>query len=111
MTRPVRPQTASLHTAPQAFHPGVGVALAVQNTAATAAILHYRHVDQAERWTSTPMTGKGGHFEGLIPAAYTASPYPLQYYFEFRGGNGAWSHPAFNASLSNPPYFAVFKRA
>jgi hypothetical protein len=75
------------------------------------AILHYRHVDQAERWTSTPMTRSGSRFEGVIPAAYTSSPYPLQYYFEFRRGGKAWSHPAFNASLSNTPYFAVFRRA
>ena len=35
-----------------------------------------------------------------IPSGYTVSAYPLQYYFEFRRGNKAWSHPAFNASLS-----------
>ncbi len=109
--RPSRPQAAVVHTAPERFHPGAELKLAVKTAADVTAILHYRHVDQAERWTQVEMTGKAGSFEAAIPAAYTASPYPLQYYFEFRRGTKAWSHPAFNASLSNVPYYAVFRRA
>ena len=109
--KPPRPQMAVVHTAPERFHAGADLALSCKAAADVTAILHYRHVDQAERWTSVPMTGTGGTFTGTIPAAYTASPYPLQYYFEFRRSGKAWSHPAFNASLSNAPYFAVFRRS
>jgi hypothetical protein len=108
--RPARPQIAVVHAAPERFHPGADLVLSLKAAADLTAILHYRRVDQAERWTEVAMTGSGGSFTGTIPAAYTASLYPLQYYFEFRRGNKAWSHPAFNASLSNAPYYAVFKR-
>ena len=108
--RPPRPQIAVLHTVPERFHPGSELVLSLKTAADVIAILHYRHVDQAERWTQVAMAGSGGNFMGAIPAATTGSPYPVQYYFEFRRGNRAWSHPAFNASLSNTPYYAVFKR-
>jgi hypothetical protein len=108
--RPPRPQIAVVHTPPERFHPGADLKLTMKTAADVTAILHYRHVDQAERWTQVAMAGSGGSFEAAIPAAYTASPYPLQYYFEFQRGGKAWSHPAFNASLSNAPYYAVFRR-
>ncbi len=108
--RPARPQVAVVHSAPERFRPGSDLTLTVKAAPEVTAILHYRHVDQAERWTQVPMSGSGGTFTGTIPATYTQSPYPLQYYFEFRRGNKAWSHPAFNASLSNTPYYVVFRR-
>jgi len=108
--RPARPQMAVIHTAPERFHPGADLTISAKAAADVKAILHYRHVDQAERWTQVAMTAKGGSFEAVIPAAYTTSPYPLQYYFEFQRGTKAWSHPAFNASLSNAPYYVVYKR-
>ncbi|MBV9548064.1 MAG: hypothetical protein JO256_00140 [Alphaproteobacteria bacterium] len=111
MSKPMRPQMAVVHTAPERFQPSSDLVLTAKAAADVTAILHYRHVDQAERWTEMRMTGSGGTFTATIPAAYTASPYPLQYYFEFRRGGRAWSHPAFNASLSNVPYYAVFKRS
>ena len=109
--RPARPQIAVVHAVPERFLPGSDLTLTVKAAPEVTAILHYRHVDQAERWAQVAMTGSGGNFVGTIPATVTQSPYPLQYYFEFRRGNKAWSHPAFNASLSNTPYYAVFKRA
>ena len=108
--KPARPQIAVVHAVPERFHPGSELALSAKAAPEVTAILHYRHVDQAERWTQVTMSGNDGTFSAAIPAAYTDSSYPLQYYFEFRRGNKAWSHPAFNASLSNPPYYAVFKR-
>ena len=108
--KPARPQIAVVHAVPERFHPGSDLVLSLKAAPEVTAILHYRHVDQAERWTQVAMTGSGGNFTAAIPAATTQSPYPVQYYFEFRRGNKAWSHPAFNASLSNTPYYAVFKR-
>ncbi len=34
----------------------------------------------------------------------------LEYYFELSNGTAAWMYPAFEKSLSNQPYFAVYKR-
>jgi hypothetical protein len=45
-----------------------------------------------------------------IPAAYTDSPYPLQYYFELHTATAATLHPAFNPTLSNQPYYAIHIR-
>jgi hypothetical protein len=47
-------------------------------------------------------------FAVAISAEYTQSPFALQYYFELRDESGAaWLYPAFNAALSNQPYYAV----
>ena len=73
--------------------------------------LYYRHVDQAERWTSVEMSHQNGHYAGAIPAEYTMSEFALQYYFGADDGKGrAWLYPGFNKTLSNQPYFAVYKR-
>ena len=72
--------------------------------------LFYRHVNHAERWKDIPMQRSGGALTAAIPADYTASPFPLQYYFELARSGAAWLYPAFNASLSNQPYYAVWKR-
>jgi len=109
--RPPRVQEAFSHKVPETFHPGADLKLSLKTAPSVTAILHYRHVDQAERWTQVAMTGAGGNFEAAIPAAYSNSPYPLQYYFELQRGGKAWSIPAFNGSLSNTPYYTVFKRA
>ena len=70
--------------------------------------LRYRHVNQAERWKRLEMERDGEVFTATILAEYTQSPYPLQYRFELRTKSGAaWLEPAFNATLSNQPYYAV----
>jgi hypothetical protein len=69
--------------------------------------LHYRHVNQAERWRSVEMLGDG-RFAAAIPADYTASPFPLEYYFELRDSNGgAVLFPGLAPDFSNQPYYAV----
>jgi hypothetical protein len=99
------------HTAPEAFRPGSDLQLSVATSAyVTQATLWYRHVNQAERWISAPMPRAANAFTAAIPGAYTGSPYPLQYYFELRTGNSATLRPAFNATLSNQPYYAIHNR-
>ncbi len=72
--------------------------------------LYYRHVNQAERWQSAPMSAHGNHFTFMIPAEYTNSPYPLQYYFELRSGHReAWFFPDLSR-VRNQPYFTVRSR-
>jgi hypothetical protein len=111
---PSRPAFDSAHAAPMDFRPGetLAVALTVRQQGTeygpAQVILHYRHVDQAERWLQSEMQSGGSGFAAVIPAAYTQSPYALQYYFELRAkSGGATLYPAFNATLSNQPYFAV----
>jgi hypothetical protein len=106
-----RPAISAKHDAAQSFHPGSELALAITTPAnVTEAVLWYRHVNQGERWLSTPMHQSGATHAAAIPAVYTDSPYPLQYYFELRTATAATLHPAFNPTLSNQPYYAVHLR-
>jgi hypothetical protein len=52
-----------------------------------------------------------GTYNAAIPATYTDSPYPLQYYFELHTANAATLYPAFNPNLSNQPYYAIHMRS
>ena len=70
--------------------------------------LWYRHVNQAERFESVEMQPHAKGYGASIPAAYTDSPYPLQYYFEMKESpEKVWLYPGFAADLSNQPYFVV----
>ncbi len=72
--------------------------------------LHYRHVDQAERWKRVEMQGNDGSFTAAIPANYTSTEFPLEYYFDLAGRSGATRlEPAFNETLSNQPYYTVVR--
>ncbi len=111
--RTIRPIAKTAHKPTEAFHPGAELPVAINiKTPVSEAVLWYRHVNHAERWKSVPMTKSGtGNYQGAIPADYTNSPYPLQYYFELRTSKAAWFHPAFNDTLSNQPYFDIYKRS
>jgi hypothetical protein len=113
--RTVRPAATCTHTPPQAFRPGQPLALSLQARGTsgriTSILLHYRHVNHAERWQKTEMEESGGIYRVSIPRDYTDSPYPLQYYFELRDEEKAWLYPGFNTTLSNQPYFAISTRS
>lgn len=99
------------HTAPTSFHPGAALDLAIAAPpAVTSAILWYRHVNHGERWLSTPMQRSATTHTAAIPAIYTDSPFPLQYYFELHTATAATLHPALNKTFSNQPYYAIDKR-
>jgi hypothetical protein len=109
-----RPQRESLqcsHTPPARFEPGraVEVEIAFARPAMLAsARMHYRHVNQAERYTTVEMQGEGRRYRAAIPGTYTNSPYPLQYYFELKAGpEKAWLVPGFALELNNQPYYVV----
>jgi hypothetical protein len=101
--KPQRPQTAVRHMPPAHFTPKQ--ALILKATAdARSGRLYYRHVTQAERWESAELRDGAA----TIPAAYTDSPYPLQYYFEFHlAADKAFLYPGFAADLANQPYFVL----
>jgi hypothetical protein len=109
---PARPTIAAHHNVPETFHAGsdLWLTIATPRPLHTEPILWYRHVNQGERWLSITMDAHPGTYSAAIPAAYTASPYPLQYYFELRTATAATLHPPFNPTLSNQPYFAIHKR-
>jgi hypothetical protein len=97
------------HTAPARFHAGqpLPVELSVDKKLASVR-LYYRHVDQAERFESAEMQLKGARYAALIPATYTDSQFPLQYYFELRQSpESATLYPGLGAELTNQPYFVV----
>jgi hypothetical protein len=111
-TRIARPKIEVTHKSAEEFHPGTELPIALTaSTSVSEVLLWYRHVNQAERWKSVPMKQSGGTYVASIPADYTNSLFPLQYYFELHTAKEAWLHPAFNAMLSNQPYYEIYKRS
>jgi hypothetical protein len=114
--RPSRPSLAVTHTPADSFVPGAPLDVALElgkgsaGDAPETVRLHYRHVDQAERWQWAEMDPSGRGFKWTIPDDYTRSAFPLEYYFELRRGKQAWVWPGFDGTFSNQPYFAVWKR-
>lgn len=54
------------------------------------------------------MQPSGNRFTSAVPAAYTNSNYPLQYYFELRrSADSAWLFPGLGPNLRSQPYFVV----
>ena len=107
-TSVVRPLRNCNHSLPARFPPGapIGVSLTVQG-AKSAVILHYRRVNQVERFVTTEMKGSGNEYNGAIPGDYTKSPFAIQYYFELRGPEGPSMYPGLGPMLTNQPYFVV----
>ncbi len=113
--RPRRPGVAASHTPAESFTPGVPLDIVLELGKGVAAEqitvrLRYRHVDQAERWQWLEMDRSERSYKGTIPGDYTHSAFPLEYFFELKRGNDAWMVPGFNGTLSNQPYYAVWKR-
>ncbi len=112
MGRPSRASVKCTHNPPRSFRPGsaVPLRLTVQSPAPAAARVHYRRVNQAERWLSLDMKREGGAFEAMIPGAYTHSPFALEYYFELRPSGGSPTlYPGFDPLFANQPYFVLQK--
>jgi hypothetical protein len=99
-----RPQWNCRHTPPGRFQPGsaVTVTLAIEGRTPSSAMLHYRHVNQVERFVTTPMSGSPLH--AAIPAEFTKSPYPLQYYFSLEQSS---MFPGIGSNLANQPYYVL----
>src|SRR5579859_88913 len=104
-----RPSVACRHTSPPSFQPGepFAVELICDQSAADLVRLQFRHVNQAERWQAASMTFADGKFHATIPASYSHSKYPLQYYFEIMKSDSSLLYPGFDADLANLPYYVV----
>jgi hypothetical protein len=109
--RPRRATLSCRHTPPERFRPGQAVDLELLTETAVAGIwVYYRHVNQAERYERAEMWGRAQVYQARIPAAYTESQYPLQYYFEWKlKDGGAGLYPGFGVDLANQPYFVIRK--
>ena len=109
--RPHREAIACIHTPAEFFSPGKDLEIAItveQPKNPASVMLHYRHVNHAEHYKISQMQPQGGKFTAAIPANYTDSKYPLQYYFEIRQSpEKAWLYPGFNAEQTNQPYYVV----
>jgi hypothetical protein len=114
-----RVSVACTHEMPRAFSPRRELTLRLSVSAVPVSerpseiTLWYRHLNQAERWVSVTMVAASGlayEYSAAIPAAYTDSPFPLQYYFAMRREKDAWIYPALGAQLSHQPYFVVQTR-
>lgn len=110
--RPRRPAAAVRHYPASAFQPGRALPLEFfAGKVYASVLLHYRHVNHAERWQSAPMQADGRLWRGAIPSEYTDSPYPLQYYFELKESPElATLYPGLGDQLTGQPYF-VMRRA
>jgi hypothetical protein len=106
--RPNRTAAACSHVAPEHYRPGqpLHIELSFERTPKSAR-LYYRHVNQAERYETVEMQTMEKRGQVMIPAAYTNSHYPIQYYFELKGGKAASLYPGFNKDLTNQPYFVA----
>ncbi len=106
--RPERPSAAVRHRAPGRFQRRQPLALELTGPVLRSARIHYRHVNQAERWQSAEMDRQGPAYAAAIPGAYTDSPYPLQYYFELKAApDRAWLFPGFPPDLAGQPYYVI----
>ncbi|MFI4908199.1 MAG: hypothetical protein ACHQHL_08875 [Steroidobacterales bacterium] len=109
------PMPTFRHSPPERFVPGTALRIAASEDPAApfvSARLFYRHVNQAEEYNSVRLTRHGSELYGEIPAAYTESEYPLQYFFELHGErHGARRFPGFASDLGNQPYFFVTRGA
>ncbi len=95
------------HTPPASFHRGQPVTLTLDAADAESVRLHVRHVNQAEAWQELQMDGEGGQFTATVPAAYTDSPFPLQYLFSVMRDGSAGMVPGLAADLCNQPYYVL----
>lgn len=89
---------------PETFKAGEPVTISVGATAGKA-VLHYRHVNQAERWQSVEMVAG----QGTIPGEYTASAFHLQVYVTVVDGDTVTMVPGFTEDLANVPYQVVMR--
>jgi hypothetical protein len=109
--RPVRTILNCRPIVPEKFTAGqpLEVGLSFEKTPKLAN-LYYRHVNQAERWEKLEMKLNGKFFTATIPADYTATSYPIAYYFELKESpDKAGLYPGLQEDLINQPYLLIHK--
>jgi hypothetical protein len=108
--RPDRIFATCRHTAAKVFRPGkpIPIDLEINEPSVRGVNLYYRRVNQAIDWQVQPMKLKKGRYMATIPAAYTKTRYPMEYYFGIDlGKDGQAIYPGLDSNLSNMPYFVL----
>lgn len=74
-------------------------------------IMYFRHINQAEKWKSVELRSNNQEYEGEIPAEFTSSRFPLQYYFEIKTSpTRATLFPALGKDFNEVPYYVVHRK-
>lgn len=98
------------HQPQRKFVPGKDIAIDITLAKKPqAVILHYRHINHAERYNSIEMKASSSNkYIATIPGSYTDSPYPLAYYFEIKENLEVASiYPGLGKKLTQQPYFVI----
>ena len=74
--------------------------------AASDMVLHYRHVNQGERWQHMPLNKAGGA-KWTIPAAYSDSDFHIQFYVTATDGETVRMYPGLPITLDGAPYILI----
>jgi hypothetical protein len=101
--KPVRGEALQIQAEPR-FNAGEPFVVRLAETAATDPVLHYRHVNQAERWQTLPMRRDGNGFFAEVPGEYTRSDFHLQYFVSLSRDGTQILAPGLRDNLSNEPY-------
>jgi len=107
--RPHRAPVAVRHTPPANFTRGDDTDIILFSSDNFPGVtLHYRHVNQAEKYVAVPMDSQGDRFIATIPGEYTQTGFPLEYYFTIGNSNGPTGmYPGLGPDLTGQPYFVV----
>ncbi|TCR71404.1 hypothetical protein [Rhizobium sp. BK376] len=106
--KPVVGEAMNVEAAPR-FAAGQPFMVHVAGDGDEAPVLHYRHINQAERWKATTMSRNGRGYAGVIPGDYTNSRFHLQYFISARRGGQAVLSPGLNDDLANEPYYTALQ--
>lgn len=107
--KPIRTAVACHHTQVKKFIPGNAINIVLTFDKAPASVkMFYRHVNHADRHEMVDMKAAGTRFTATIPAGYTQTAYPLEYYFEVReSASVANIYPGLGAKRIDQPYFVI----
>ncbi len=105
--RPVR-QAGGI-VAPASFGRGAPLVLRYQGHADAPPVLHYRVVDQSQRWQALAMAPDGDGYAATIPGDYLDTDYHLQAFVSLAEDGERRLAPGLDADLSNQPYVLVMQ--
>lgn len=92
------------------FEAGKPLSVRLDAEAGAEPVLHFRHINQAERWKSLPMSHDGDGYASEIPGDYTQSDFHLQVFATLEHDGRSVIVPGLAEDLANEPYVTVLKR-
>jgi hypothetical protein len=107
--RPDRPSGEIKHNSQNSFRTGEPINIEIFiDRKVVSVMLYYRQVNHAKRFETAEMKYTESGYQISIPAAYTVTEYPIQYYFRLKDEAGkAWLYPGFGSDLDNQPYIVL----